>query len=59
MAIRLAKERNGIVYVYDENGHQKTSTNGTLVGYTSDTYSVERCGVTYVYDINGHMKYSR
>ena len=59
MAIGHAEERNGQVYVYDDNGHQKATTNGSLVGYTSDTFSVERCGVTYVYDINGRMKYSR
>lgn len=58
MAIATAVQRGNWVYVYDENGHQLTSLNGDLHGFTGSSVSVKRGNWIYVYDENGHQQNS-
>ena len=55
MAIENAVERNGFVYVYDENGFQLATILGQLHGYTGSTVSVRRDGLVSVYDEKGRQ----
>jgi hypothetical protein len=45
--------------VYDENGWEKFSKHGELVGYTGSTVTV-KSGISIVtYDENGNVKFSK
>lgn len=55
MPIENAVERNGFVYVYDENGFQLAAIPGRLHGYTGSTVSVLRDGFISVYDEKGRQ----
>lgn len=59
MAIAMAQERNGFIYVYDEKNHQLFSLTGELCGYTAGTVTVKRNGFLYTYDEKGHQTSSR
>ena len=56
-----AVDRGGVVYVYDERGHQICGLPGGngpddgLKGYTSGTVSIRRGPVLYTYDAQGHQ----
>jgi hypothetical protein len=45
MPIENAIERNGFVYVYDENGFQLATILGQLCRHTESTVSVRRDGL--------------
>jgi hypothetical protein len=59
--IGSAVDRGGIVYVYDEMGHQICGLprgNGPcdgLKGYTSGTVSIRRGSILYTYNAQGHQ----
>lgn len=57
MAISNAVERDGMIYIYDENGRRTgvTSVDGTIVGVTSVAVSIKRNGMIYMYDENGRQ----
>lgn len=55
MPIENALERNGFVYVYDENGFQLATIPGQLHGYTGSAVSVLRDGFISVYDEKGRQ----
>ena len=63
MAISNAVERDGFVYVYDENG-RNTAAIGVGVGiraddglkdYTTSSVNIKKDGWIYVYDENGNQ----
>lgn len=57
--ISVAKEENGWIYIFDENGNRKgrisVSADDDLVGFTSTTVSVRHGGWIYIYDEDGHQ----
>lgn len=62
MAIGNAVERNGFVYVYDENNRQICCLNGGefnpsdgLKGYTSSRVNIQRNGFIFSYDETGRQ----
>lgn len=55
----MAKQQGSNVYVYSETGSFMFSKTGTLVGYTSNTVTVQQGGTTYVYGDHGEFKFSR
>lgn len=59
MAIAMAQERNGYVYVYDEKNYQLCCLTGELQGYTSGTVTVKRNNYLYMYNEKGYQTGSR
>ena len=57
--IGLAKQQGMSVYVYNENGSFMFSKVGTLVGFTSNTVTVQYGNITYVYGERGEFKFSK
>ncbi|MBR1556945.1 MAG: hypothetical protein IJ647_04180 [Prevotella sp.] len=57
--IGMAKQQGMNVYVYSETGSFMFSKTGTLVGYTSNTVTVQQGGTTYVYGEQGQFKFSK
>jgi len=55
MPIENAIERNGFVYVYDENGFQLATILGQLCRHTESTVSVRRDGFICEYDERGRQ----
>jgi hypothetical protein len=62
MAIGNALQKQGFVYIYDENGRQLAtvsagSNNGKdgLTGYTNSRVNVRRGNMIYSYDEHGHQ----
>jgi hypothetical protein len=55
MAIAVAIQRGDGVYVYDERNHFLMNKPGKLVGYTSNTVSVEFGGVIHTFDAKGRV----
>lgn len=47
------------VYVYNENGSFMFSKVGTLIGFTSNTVTVQYGNITYVYGERGEFKFSK
>ena len=57
--IGLAKQQGMNVYVYNETGGFMFSKTGTLVGFTSNTVTVQYGNITYVYGERGEFKFSK
>ena len=56
MAISMAIEKNGYVYVYDEKNRQLFTESGTLHGYTSNTVSIKKVdGYIRTFDEKKHQ----
>jgi hypothetical protein len=61
MAIINAVERNGFIYVYNEQGQiiltlgAGYSSSEGLKGYTSSSVNIERGGFIYTYNEQGHV----
>ena len=47
------------VYVYNETGGFMFSKTGTLIGFTSNTVTVQYGNITYVYGERGEFKFSK
>jgi len=57
--IGLAKQQGTSVYVYNETGGFMFSKVGNLVGFTSNTVTVQHGSVTYVYGERGELKFTK
>ncbi len=55
MAIGMAQQKEGWVYVYDENNNQLWTRNGELQGYTSSIVTIKFGNTLYMYDEKGNQ----
>ncbi|HOO88225.1 MAG TPA: hypothetical protein P5201_11840 [Aminobacteriaceae bacterium] len=55
MAISTAVQKGSTVYVYNEKNGQICAKSGTLMGFTSTTFSVKQGNTVYTYNEKGGM----